>query len=425
MIRKLLTLLVILWSTGALAGSYMLKIEGEIDLPLAAYVEDALQRAESSGASGVVLWVDTPGGRIDAAMRISDAVLNTPLPTLAVVKNAFSAGALVSLSAEQIAMLPGSEIGAALPITISPVSKPTAAERKFISAFKAKFRSVAEARGRPVELAEAMVDPDIEIEGVVTKGEPLTLTAARAVELGVADFECTSLSDALEKAGFDAEVKTLEIPTRIKAARILTSMYVAPVLLALGLLGITVEFFTPGFGIPGILGLLLLGLYFIGGLMAGMSGIVEVALFLAGIALLMAEMFLIPGFGVAGIGGLAALAASIYLTFGDQALLVGSIAVIIGAVGLFVVFRYLPRTRAAHALVLDEAIGAQAPPREKLSRLLGAVGTAASDLRPAGVARFGEHKVDVVADGEYIPKGARLRVIEVEGARVVVRQEEE
>jgi len=305
------------------------------------------------------------------------------------------------------------------------VSKPTAADRKFISAFKAKFRAVAEARGRPVELAEAMVDPDIEIEGVVGKGEPLTLTAAKAVELGIADFECNSLREALEKAGFDAETATLEIPTRIRVSRVLTSMYVAPVLLALGLLGLVVEFFTPGFGIPGLLGLLMLGLYFAGGLMAGMSGIVEVSLFLAGIGLLLTEMFLIPGFGVAGIGGLAALAASIYLTFGDQALMVGSLAVIIGAFGLFVVFRYLPRTKAAHALVLDDTIGSQAPPREKLTALLGAVGVAVSDLRPAGVARFGERKVDVVADGEYIPKGAHIRVIEVEGARVVVRQEEE
>jgi len=424
-IKKPLTLLLVLWLSGAMAVSYVVRIDGEIDLPLATYVEDALAKAESAGAAGVVLWVDTPGGRIDAAMRISDAILDTSLPTLAVVKNAFSAGALISLSAEQIAMLPGSEIGAALPINVSPVSKPTAADRKFISAFKAKFRAVAEARGRPVELAEAMVDPDIEIEGVVGKGEPLTLTAAKAVELGIADFECNSLREALEKAGFDAETATLEIPTRIRVSRVLTSMYVAPVLLALGLLGLVVEFFTPGFGIPGLLGLLMLGLYFAGGLMAGMSGIVEVSLFLAGIALLLTEMFLIPGFGVAGIGGLAALAASIYLTFGDQALIVGSLAVIIGAFGLFVVFRYLPRTKAAHALVLDDTIGSQAPPREKLTALLGAVGVAVSDLRPAGVARFGERKVDVVADGEYIPKGAHIRVIEVEGARVVVRQEEE
>ncbi len=402
----------------------MVQIEGSIDNPLAAYVEDALVRAEREGASGVVLWIDTPGGRVDAAMRISDAVLQAPLPTLAVVKNAFSAGALIALSAEQVAMLPGSEIGAALPIVVTPVTEPSAADRKFISALKGKFRAVAEARGRPVELAEAMVDPEIEVEGLAGKGEPLTLTAAKAVELGVADFEAASLRDALERAGFAAETVVLNVPTRIEVARFLTSMYVAPILLALGLLGLIVEFFTPGFGVPGLLGLLALALYFAGGVLTGMSGVLEVTLFLAGIALLLVEMFLIPGFGVAGIAGFVAIGASIYLTFGDQALMVGAIAVVTGAVGLVLAFRYLPRTRAAHALVLEGAIGEQAPPRERLQSLEGAIGTALTDLRPAGTARFGERKVDVVSDGEFVPKGSTVRVILVEGARVVVRKEE-
>jgi len=421
--RLILSFLIFL-AGWAQAASYVVQIEGTIDNPLAAYVEDALVRAEREGASGVVLWIDTPGGRVDAAMRISDAILSAPLPTLAVVKNAFSAGALLALSAEQVAMLPGSEIGAALPIVVTPVTEPSAADRKFISALKGKFRAVAEARGRPVELAEAMVDPEIEVEGLAGKGEPLTLTATKAVELGVADFEAASLRDALERAGFAAETVMLTVPTRIEVARFLTSMYVAPILLALGLLGLIVEFFTPGFGVPGLLGLLALALYFAGGVLTGMSGVLEVTLFLAGIALLLVEMFLIPGFGVAGIAGFVAIGASIYLTFGDQALMVGAIAVVTGAVGLVFVFRYLPRTRAAHALVLEGAIGEQAPPRERLEPLEGAIGTAITDLRPAGTARFGQRKVDVVSDGEFVPKGSTVRVILVEGARVVVRKEE-
>ena len=421
--RLILSLLIFL-AGWAQAASYVVQIKGTIDNPLAAYVEDALARAEREGSSGVVLWIDTPGGRVDAAMRISDAILSAPLPTLAVVKNAFSAGALIALSAEQVAMLPGSEIGAALPIAVTPVTQPTAADRKFISALKGKFRAVAEARGRPVELAEAMVDPEIEVEGLAGKGEPLTLTATKAVELGVADFEAASLRDALERAGFATETVTLTVPTRIEVARFLTSMYVAPILLALGLLGLIIEFFTPGFGVAGLLGLLALALYFAGGVLTGMSGVLEVTLFLAGIALLLVEMFLIPGFGVAGIAGFVAIGASIYLTFGDQALMVGAIAVVTGAVGLVLVFRYLPRTRAAHALVLESAIGEQAPPRERLEPLEGAIGIAITDLRPAGTARFGQRKVDVVSDGEFVPKGSTVRVILVEGARVVVRKEE-
>lgn len=109
---------------------------------------------------------------MDAAIRISDRILQTPLPTLAIVQNAFSAGALIALSCRQIVMLPGSEIGAALPVVALPLQEPQAADQKVISALKGKFRAVAEARGRPVELAEAMVDPNPMSPGFPPRGSP-------------------------------------------------------------------------------------------------------------------------------------------------------------------------------------------------------------------------------------------------------------
>ncbi len=418
-------LVLLLWLAPlGLAKTYLIPIEGEIDPALAVFVDQALTRAENEGASGVAFWIDTPGGRLDAAIKIADRILETPLPTLAVVKNAFSAGALIALACEQIAMLPGSEIGAALPVQYIPGVKYEAADRKIISSFKAKFRAVAEARGRPAEIAEAMVDPEIEIEGLTPKGEPLTLSAEKAVELGVADFLAATLTEALAKAGFAPEVERLEPGTRVRVARFLTSSTVAAVLLAVGVLGLLIEAFTPGFGLPGLLGLTALGLYFLGGYLAGMSGVVEVLLFLAGVFLLLAEIFLIPGFGVAGIGGLTALFASIYLTFGEQTLYVASLAVVLIVAGLLLALKLLPRTRTGRALVLESAIAAEAPPEEKLKPLEGALGKALTPLRPAGVAQFGERKVDVVAEGEFIEKGSTVRVVRVEGVRVVVRKEE-
>jgi len=418
-------LILLLWLAPlGLAKTYLIPIEGEIDPALAVFVDQALSRAENAGASGVAFLIDTPGGRLDAAIKISDRILESPLPTLAVVKNAFSAGALIALSCERIAMLPGSEIGAALPVQYIPGVKYEAADRKIVSGFKAKFRAVAEARGRPAEIAEAMVDPEIEIEGLTPKGEPLTLSAEKAVELGIADFIAATLAEALVKAGFDPEVERIEPGVRVRVARTLTSSTVAAVLLAVGVLGLLIEAFTPGFGIPGLVGLLALGLYFLGGYLAGMSGVVEVLLFLTGVLLLLAEIFLIPGFGVAGIGGIAALLASIYLTFGEQTLYVASLAVILTAVGLVFALRFLPRTRTGRALVLESAIAGEAPPEEKLKPLTGAIGKALTPLRPAGVAQFGERKVDVVAEGEYIEKGSTVRVVRVEGVRVVVRKEE-
>lgn len=170
--RKLLVVLLLVASF-AQARTYIIPIEGTIDGPLATFVEQSLNQAEREGASGVVFRVNTPGGRVDAAIRITDRILSSTVPTLAVVENAFSAGALISLAAQQIMMLPGSNIGAALPVTITPiVGNTNAADRKVISALKGKFRAVAEARGRPANLAEAMVDPEVEVRGITTKGEP-------------------------------------------------------------------------------------------------------------------------------------------------------------------------------------------------------------------------------------------------------------
>ena len=422
--RSAWAILAIGLATLGLARTYLVPIEGEIDPALAVFVDQALARAEAEGASGVAFLVNTPGGRVDAAIKISDRILETPLPTLAVVKNAFSAGALIALSAEQVAMLPGSEIGAALPVEVIPGLKYEAADRKIISALAGKFRAVAEARGRPAKIAEAMVDPEIAIDGLTKKGEPLTLSAAKAVELGIADFEARTLAEALKKAGFAPEIQRIEPGARVRAARFLTSSTVAAVLLAVGVLGLLIEALTPGFGLPGLLGLAALGLYFLGGFLAGLSGVVEVLLFFAGVLLLLAEILLIPGFGIAGIGGIAAILASIYFTFGGQTLYVISVAVILVAVGLFLAFRFLPRTRTGRALVLESAIAAEAPPEEKLRPLVGAIGRAITPLRPAGVAQFGERKVDVVAEGEFIEKGSTVRVVRVEGARVVVRKED-
>ncbi|TBH21850.1 NfeD family protein [Thermus thermamylovorans] len=402
--------------------TYLVPIQGEIDPALAVFVDQAVSRAEREGASGVVFLIDTPGGRVDAAIRISDRILQTPLPTLAVVQNAFSAGALIALSCRQIAMLPGSEIGAALPVVALPLQQPQPADPKVISALKGKFRAVAEARGRPAELAEAMVDPAIEVPGLSARGEPLTLSADRAVELKVADFRAGSLAEALRQAGFSLETERLEPGPRVQLARFLTSSTVAGLLLALGLLLLLLELFTPGFGVAGALGLAFLALYFAGGWLAGLSGAFELILFFLGVAFLLAEAFLFPGFGIAGALGVGAILASVYFTFGDNALMVIAIAVIALGLGLLLIFRFLPKTRPARALVLESAIAEHAA-GDVVE--IGALGTALTDLRPGGVARFGNKRVDVVANRGFIPKGTAIRVVDVRGPTVIVEALEE
>lgn len=421
-VRTLVATLLLLGSLAA-AQTYIIPIEGEIDGPLAVFVDQSLSQAEREGASGVVFRVDTPGGRVDAAIRISDRILASPLPTLAVVQNAFSAGALISLSAQQVMMLPGSEIGAALPVTITPVTNSiTAADRKVISALRGKFRSVAEARNRPVNIVEAMVDPEIEIKGLKAQGEPLTLSAKKAVELKVADAEVASLRAALEKAGFNLTTREIEPGPQVRLARFLTNPTIAAILLAVGVLGLVLEFFTPGTFIPATIGISALVLYFLGGYLAGLSSTLSILLLLAGLLLIAFEIFVAPGFGIPGIIGLILIAASVYFTFGGESLQVGSYAIIGLALGIFLIFRFVPRTRVAKALVLESAIGETAPPRSELESLRGALGVALTDLRPAGTAQFGERRVDVVTAGDFIARGEPIRVIQVEGPRVVVQR---
>ncbi len=409
----------------AQARTYIIPIEGTIDGPLATFIEQSLEQAEREGASGVVFRVNTPGGRVDAAIRITDRILASTLPTLAVVENAFSAGALISLAAQQIMMLPGSNIGAALPITVTPVvGTANAADRKVISALKGKFRAVAEARNRPANIAEAMVDPEVEVRGITTKGEPLTLSARKAVELKVADAEVASLRAALDKAGFNTDTLEVQPGPQVRVARFLTDPTIAAILLAVGVLGLILEFFTPGTFIPAIIGLTSLGLFFLGGYLAGLSSALTIILLFGGLLLVAFELFVTPGFGIPGLLGLGLIGASIYFTFGDEALQVGSFAIIGLAVGLFLIFRYLPRVRVARPFVLSSAVEEVAPPKNELESLLGAIGSALTDLRPAGTAQFGDRRVDVVTSGEFIDRGQTIRVIQVEGPRVVVRKVE-
>jgi membrane-bound serine protease (ClpP class) len=178
------------------------------------------------------------------------------------------------------------------------------------------------------------------------------------------------------------------------------------------------ELFVPGFGVPGIIGLVSLSLYFLGGILAGLAGSAEIILFVAGLVLIAVELLIAPGFGVPGILGLAAILGSVYLTFEEQALVVMGISLLLVVVGMTLFFIYLPRGRVVRPLVnQDMLLGAGVG---EYRDLLGAVGQSLTDLRPAGLAQFGERRVDVVSQGQFIPKGTSVRIITIEGNRVVV-----
>jgi len=422
---------------------WILPIDTEITPATAQFVASRIELASQERPLALLLRIDTPGGRVDSMQRIVDAILNDArVPVLAVVRNAFSAGALIAMSAEQLAMLPGASIGAALPITVG-VGGASAVDEKFNSAVRGQFRSVAEARGRNAAVAEAMVDPSREIPGLSARGELVTLSADEAVDNGIADLVASDLDDALRAFGYGG-VRTVTLQRNLteRIGTLLAGPIVAGVLLVIGLGGLVIEFFSPGFGIPGAIGVIALALFATSAFVATPAGIVDVLLILGGLLLLALEAFVIPGFGVAGVLGLAAIVAAVIRIFQDDAVTVLATAAIGGGVLLGFLLWLLPNTGLGRQLTLSERIGggmagagassgtgssavALDPERAKLvadrSDLLGQRGRALSDLRPAGVARFGSERVDVVSDGDYVAAGKDLIVLRVEGNRVVVR----
>lgn len=417
-------------SAQAPQGVLVVPIHGTIDLGLAPYVRRAL--AAHPDAAVVILDVDTFGGRVDAAVRIRDALLSAGRPSIAFVhRRAISAGALISLAAEHIVVTSGATMGAATPVQLEGGdAKPV--EEKMVSYMRSEMRATAEARGRSGDIAEAMVDADFEVPGLDEKGKLLTLTTDTALSSGIADAQFETLDALLAALGLSEAPRLDVAPTWAEqVARVLTDPTVSGLLMGLGTLGLLIELTHPGLIIPGVIGAISLGLFLGGHWVVELAGWEELILLLLGVFLLAAELLILPGFGLAGIGGLLSLAAALTLALIGlplgvswelglitDALSVVVISTFVAAVLLLVAMRFLPQRRFARGLVLQTTLDAVVTP--PASALLGALGVASTDLRPAGKALIDGRLVDVVSQLHFVERGASVQVVEVEGARVVV-----
>jgi membrane-bound serine protease (ClpP class) len=419
----------------AAATVYVARIDGVIDLGLAPFVRRLLDEASAAGAAAVVLEINTLGGRVDAAILIRDALLEARLPTIAFIdKRAISAGALISLAAKTIAMADGATIGAATPVQAGAGGTQPVSE-KTVSYMRKEFRATAESRGRPPLIAEAMVDPDVAIPRLNDKGKLLTLTTREAVQHKLADFRADTLHAVLDRLGLGAaRIHRLSENWAEHVVRFLTHPVLSSVLMTIGMLGIIVELRTPGFGLPGALGITSLALFFWGHWLVRLAGWEELLLVAVGLTLLALEIFVIPGFGVTGLLGILAFVGGLALsligagtTWELVLAAVGRVAlsILLALAGFAVLMRFLPRWPAGRRLVLATALDALAGPSsapEGDQRWLGRKGAAASPLRPAGFADFEGERIDVVSRGEYIEAGDPIEVIRVEGNRIVVRR---
>jgi membrane-bound serine protease (ClpP class) len=417
---------------------YVAPIEGIIDLGLAPFIQRVLKQATDEGAAAVILEINTFGGRVDAAVLIRDSLLNARVRTVAFVnKRAISAGALISLAAEKIAMADGGTIGAATPVQIGqPGGAPAQpVEEKTVSYVRKEFRATAESRKRPPLIAEAMVDADVEIRGLIEKGKLLTLTTEEALKHKIADFRADTIEQVLKQLGLEgADVRRAAPNWAENLVRFLTHPVVSSLLITIGMLGIILELRTPGFGLPGGLGILSLALFFWGHWLVQLAGWEEMLLVASGLVLLALEVFVIPGFGIAGVFGIAALLGGLSLSlvgagaswdFIVKAAARVVFSLLAALIASLVMLRFLPRLPWGRRLILETGLPAgqgYASPPESDQRWLGKSGRALSPLRTAGIAEIEGERVDVVSDGEFIESGAPIVVTRINGNRIVVRR---
>jgi len=417
------------------ATVHRVQIEGMIDLGLAPLVRRAIAEATEAGSAALIVEINTLGGRVDAAIQIRDALLDASIPTIAFVhRRAISAGALIALACDRIVMAGASTIGAAQPVLAgAPGGATQPVSEKTVSFLRKEFRATAEARKRPPLIAEAMVDADVVVEGLSEKGKLLTLTTQQAIEAGIADSQADTIGALLKTLPLEgATIREVMVNWAEALVRLLTHPVVSSLLMTAGLVGIITEIRTPGFGVPGAVGITSLSLFFWGHWLVQLAGWEELLLVALGIGLLIAEVFILPGFGIAGVLGILALVtglgaslvgeSAIWPDWIDAAWQVAAVLVITVVV-MIIVLRWLPRNRFARRLILDDAMPAakgyaSAPEHEHA--LLGRTGVAASPLHPAGLAHIDAQRIDVVSDGGFIEAGTPVSVVRVDGNRVVV-----
>lgn len=408
---------------------YVMPIEQTIESGLESFLKRAFKEAEQNHAARIVLRINTLGGSVDAAMGIGELVRTSSVPTVAFIEGkAISAGSYIALNADQIVMAPGSSIGAA---AVVDLAGNRVRDSKIVSVWVAEMTAAAEMNGRNPEYAAGMVDDTLivhvkEIGRTYGKGELITFTYDQAAKAGYAEAVAENINEVVRWIGIEnPEIVEVHPTLAERLARFLTQPAVMTLLLLIGLGGIAFELFAPGFGVPGIVGVVSIALYFFGNYIAGFAGVEHIILFVAGVGLLLAEMF-VPSFGILGIAGFLSLAAGIVLAAYDFRQAMGSLGIaLLGCVAVLIVVMIWFRRRGVwNKFILrdefkTEAGYVSAPPRQDL---VGKKGEALTPLRPSGTALIEGRRVDVVTAGEFVAAGQPIEVIQAEGVRIVVRK---
>lgn len=463
----------------------VIHINGPITGLTEAFFRRAMDRARKIKADLIIVEIDSPGGELDASLYMAHTLRDVDFArTVAFVpKEAISGGAIIALGCDEIWPSEFGQIGDAGPIMFGADMQFRHAPEKIRSYLVQQVRQLAEAKNRPPALAEAMVDMTTTVHRVIRtsdgstwylndaelaaladpnayeKKEPvlearpetfLTVGGARAVELKLATGLAENRNVLLDKLASDKPLEELRPHWVDRTVYILNSPFITALLLVIGLVALYFEFSMPGLGIGGITSIVCFGIFFWSHFLGGTAGWLEVLLFLLGFALLLAEVFVIPGFGIAGFSGVTMIIVALTMALQDFGLprdaqqwqqttrsvflVLTTFACVIVAV--FGLIRYAKVVPALRGLTLDPPSAAEvAPPTTLLSQeslasgsealplpAVGDEGVTESVLRPAGKARFKDHIVDVISEGDFIDPQIAIVVVRRQAQMVVVRR---
>ncbi len=450
------------------ANVFVIPISGDVEPGMAAFLKRALNDVPDTADTVIVVEMNTFGGRVDSALEMVDALINVNKTIAFVTNKAISAGALISLACNQLVMKNNTTIGDCAPITYSKEG-PKMMGEKFQSPLRAKFRTLAKRNGYPAVLAEAMVSVDMEVyrvkledklvfmdaqeyqdldkdqqdsitskKTVVAKGELLTMDDSEAHDLGFSSMSVASLEEMLKQ--MDLSDQDL---TRIQESwsEDLVSFIgmLSPILMLIGLGSLYTEIKAPGFGAPGIIGILCLALVFFNQYLVGLANFTELLIVMIGIVLMGFEIFVFPGFGISGIAGIVCITAGLLLSLQDfvipdpnlpwekELLINNMLRVLSSVLGSFLFALFLLRyvfPRISKTVQGPYLAATLADARLDLpvdtSLQAGQTGTAITLLRPSGKATIDGERYDVVTQGDFVPKGSKIRVATIKGTKIVV-----
>ena len=415
---------------------YKFDIKENIAPPVWRTTKKAIEEAHAQNADLILVHMNTYGGLVDAADSIRTKILNSQIPVWVFIdNNAASAGALIAIACDSIFMNPVASMGAAT--VVDQEGKPV--PDKYQSYMRSWMRATAEANGRDPDIAQAMVDPDISIPGVVDSGKVLTLTTSEAIEFGFCDGEANNIREIFEQSGIDDyQVIIQEITTTDKIIGFLISPFVSGILIMIIIGGIYFELQSPGVGFPLLASVIAALLYFAPLYIEGLANNWEILLFIAGVALVAIEIFAIPGFGVAGVSGIVLIVIGLTLSMVGNvgfdfsnvnfiqivtSFFIVIIAIFFSLMLSFYISKKLFTTTIFGHLALDTIQDKEkgyTSANDEYSSMKGTAGIAYTVLRPAGKVKIGNDIYDATAIAGFIDKDEKIEVVNYQTGQLFV-----